>query len=254
MYDHAMSILGSHAPKPRFKKMFSPKARVLVVSAELKCEVGCVADLVRMFSQHGVNVLGFVMQTNGKDGVVWATLLLDLADLKEVPQEPLKRLEYSPKVERIRLVSLPFTINEASFVTLTRVEAEGLRRIIKNLGSGGKAIVFYSGFETGRMLAGRFKAFCEDNRRALENFLLYNESLGYGEFRLEKYLDKAYCRITVERLIECMGVKSSEPNSQTFRGILSGFISSLWGREVNAVETKCIAVGDPYCEFKSVSR
>ena len=243
-----MATLGSR-PEPRLKKMLLPRTRVLVVNVELRSEVGCAADLIRIFSQHGVNVLSFIMWTGLKDERVYATLFLDLEN-REIPQEPLRELKYSSKVERIRLVSLPLTPREAALISLTVAEAKGLRRMAESLGSGGKAIMFHSGFEAGRDLAEKFKASYDSNRRALENFLLYSEVLGRGKFRLESYLDGAYCKVIVEGLVECVRVRSSEPNSQMFRGMLSGFISGLWGREVSAVETRCIAKGDPYCEFE----
>ena len=87
--------------------------------------------------------------------------------------------------------------------------------------------------------------------RALEYLLLYHESLGHGRFELEKYVDRAYCRMVARELVECLGVSSEKPNSQLFRGLLAGFLSRLWGEEVKVVESKCIAKGDPYCEFEA---
>jgi predicted hydrocarbon binding protein len=43
---------------------------------------------------------------------------------------------------------------------------------------------------------------------------------------------------------------SSEPQSHYIRGVLDGFFSSLFKVEMEAKETKCIAKGDPYCEFE----
>lgn len=40
-----------------------------------------------------------------------------------------------------------------------------------------------------------------------------------------------------------------EPSCQFVRGNISGLLSGLIGRKLVAVERKCIASGDPYCEF-----
>lgn len=40
-----------------------------------------------------------------------------------------------------------------------------------------------------------------------------------------------------------------EPSCQFVRGDISGLLSGLVGRKLVAVERKCIASGDPYCEF-----
>ena len=37
--------------------------------------------------------------------------------------------------------------------------------------------------------------------------------------------------------------------SQLIRGHISGFLTGLLKINVRAIETKCIAKGDPYCEF-----
>ncbi|RLF10226.1 MAG: hypothetical protein DRJ98_06565 [Thermoprotei archaeon] len=52
-------------------------------------------------------------------------------------------------------------------------------------------------------------------------------------------------------LFECVPVKyqKEKPNSEFFRGILSGGLSVIFDKVLLAVETKCIAKGDPYCEF-----
>ena len=39
------------------------------------------------------------------------------------------------------------------------------------------------------------------------------------------------------------------PLSHFVRGHLSGFLSGLLNAKVRAVERRCIAAGDPYCEF-----
>ena len=49
---------------------------------------------------------------------------------------------------------------------------------------------------------------------------------------------------------ECSLAENEEkPYSQFIRGVLSGFTSCILGREVVAIERKCRAKGDLYCEF-----
>ena len=37
--------------------------------------------------------------------------------------------------------------------------------------------------------------------------------------------------------------------SQWVRDLIAGFASKYFGKKVNVIEMKCIAKGDPYCEF-----
>ena len=94
------------------------------------------------------------------------------------------------------------------------------------------------------------QASSKEEEKELENMLLYNQNLGHGIFSIETYINKTYCRIKAQELLECAGVKSSRPNSQLFRVMLAGFLSKLWNREAIVREIMCIAMGDPYCEFE----
>ena len=42
---------------------------------------------------------------------------------------------------------------------------------------------------------------------------------------------------------------SKEPSSHMFRGMLAGVIEEIANRQVISLEEKCIAKGDPYCQF-----
>ena len=50
--------------------------------------------------------------------------------------------------------------------------------------------------------------------------------------------------------MECEIGKGSETCfSRWTRGLIAGFASKYFGKKVTVVETRCIAKGDPYCEF-----
>ena len=49
--------------------------------------------------------------------------------------------------------------------------------------------------------------------------------------------------------VECEGRKTSAPYSRWIKGQLVGFMSALFETPCKAEETKCMAMGDPYCEF-----
>ncbi len=73
----------------------------------------------------------------------------------------------------------------------------------------------------------------------------WTELIGYEEAD-----DKIIIRL--ERLWECEIQKSivDKPASNFVRGLLAGFFKKLLGKEVVVKETKCIALGDPYCQFE----
>jgi hypothetical protein len=61
--------------------------------------------------------------------------------------------------------------------------------------------------------------------------------------------DKIILRIEKSWECETMKGEIDSPASYYLRGFLAGFIEKYLGRKVGVKETKCIAVGDPYCEF-----
>ncbi len=78
------------------------------------------------------------------------------------------------------------------------------------------------------------------------------ESLGFG--RIEVVENNASDGSVVIRIYdhyECMHVEevTDKPASVLTRGILEGFFSLVWERKSRAIEKKCIARGDKYCEF-----
>ncbi len=79
------------------------------------------------------------------------------------------------------------------------------------------------------------------------------ESLGFG--RIEVVQNTASDGTVVIRIYdhyECMHLEKKaveKPGSVLTRGILEGFYRLVWERKTRAVENKCIALGDKYCEF-----
>ncbi len=212
------------------------------------------SSLIMLFSKYGIRMLSCVVQAHPGWDLIHATFFLDLTDSDLTPAELLTKLDLMPLVKRIELLDLPLTHGEARLAVFTLEDMHYLFGMLRELGDGGLAIMYHMGLRAGEALAEKVSSYFNDNKRSLEYMLLYNESLGHGRFKLERYIDKAYCRIIVKELLECIGVKSEEPNGQVFRGMLAGFLSKLWGREAKVVETKCITTGDSYCEFEAKTK
>jgi predicted hydrocarbon binding protein len=68
-----------------------------------------------------------------------------------------------------------------------------------------------------------------------------------GGFTLQPF----HGTVRVYDSFECTGVKAESPNSDFIRGHIEGFARALVGREVNCRETKCISMGDEFCQFEA---
>jgi predicted hydrocarbon binding protein len=73
--------------------------------------------------------------------------------------------------------------------------------------------------------------------------------VGIAEF-VEMNLEDDRFIVRVTDSIECHGKESEKHNSQWIRGHLSGAASSALGIQMECIETRCVSVGDPYCEFE----
>jgi len=230
---------------------YFPERRIVLVSVELESNSGSVLEILKLFSKHEVSTLSCIVQSHPDRESVHATLFLDLTDSSLKPAKLLTELKVLPYIRRVELLDLPLTHGEARLVVFTLEEMHNLFRLLRELGEGGLAVMFHMGFKAGEAMAERLFSYFGDNRKSLEYMLLYYESLGHGRFRLERYIDKEYCRLVARELVECLGVRSEKPNSHLFRGLLAGFLSRLWRKEVKVEETRCIARGDSCCEFEA---
>lgn len=86
----------------------------------------------------------------------------------------------------------------------------------------------------------------------LENLFSLYSACGWGILELrELNMEKATCTIRATENFECATFKGqvTEPRSHFMRGHLSGVFAEVFGRDVLAKEVKCVAMGDPHCEF-----
>jgi len=75
-----------------------------------------------------------------------------------------------------------------------------------------------------------------------------------SDYEIVKFdLAKPDIMFRVWDLMDCTPFRGKEKKttSHYFRGIVSGFISKLADKRIVFIETKCIAKGDPYCEFRT---
>jgi len=243
-----MSAIATHEI---IKERYFPERKIVVVSAELVGRTDYIVGLATFLLDHKAEILSCIVQAHPDRNLVHVTLFLDMTNSDLSPSRLLAQLRRRANVRRIELLDIPLTHGAARLAVFTLEDMHRLFEKLREAGSGGLAIIYHMGYGAGESLAKRLGKYFRDNRKALEYLLLYYETLGHGKFKLRIYSEKERCKVVVEELLECMGVKSSEPNSQLFRGILAGFLTELWGVEVEVVETKCIAMGDEYCEFEA---
>lgn len=75
---------------------------------------------------------------------------------------------------------------------------------------------------------------------------------GWGKSELIKFRDETFSGIfrTSSGLIaETFKGKANSPVCHIWRGLTAGGLTSVFDRDIDWAEDKCLAQGDPYCEF-----
>ena len=130
-----------------------------------------------------------------------------------------------------------------------------IRALQETLGPSGTAILYHMGFSLG---SSAFKSHLPPpsvrNRYEIAMTITkeFLRASGIGRVELTG-LNRRACsaRVRVWGNFECELFKgSASPTSHFVRGIIAGWLSAYFNREVYAEETRCIAVGDSYCEFR----
>jgi len=92
-------------------------------------------------------------------------------------------------------------------------------------------------------------------RQVLENIVHKLRVTGWGALRIQKYDEKqeALTILVENNPLVCSlrtGGKPDKPVCHYFRGYWVGVVSEVLERKVTCTETKCMGMGDAYCEFK----
>ena len=154
--------------------------------------------------------------------------------------------EYFPfHLGPFRAVILPFPLYKAM-----------IKDLQEKFGGSVGAFLYHSGYAMGKRAIKShrkiFKAGVDERRLAEMHLLLLFLTSGMGKPEIT-YLSPARRRakVRMEGNFECeLFVGSGKPSSNFVRGLLAGVFAGIFGADVKAVETKCIAAGDKYCEFE----
>ena len=178
--------------------------------------------------------------------------------VKEAMEEAAKSMGISVEVEIIEPTIPGFVVDTRHFpVRFLGERAAVFRKSVleawffgmrKRFGTAAEVFLYYEGVETGSHV---YDDYAESGveRKDMWRFLsatmfasglVSRMEVGLGEPMVVKIWDSIECEI---------GRGSKTFFSRWMRGLIAGFASKYFGKKVNVIEVKCIAKGDPYCEF-----
>ena len=251
------------------------KFHCLLIKTELV--PGALKELASIAAKYGVKVsyVSYSMPRSEKEAIK-AIAFIDVTDATAPVEQLLaeaRKIEFvkeikdaKPEIDGFALDSFSFPlVVEGKRVIILR--QQGIKGIInglrKRLGSAAEAIQYFLGFEAGL-------EFGENHRRIGERLGIKKHSeifsrisaplfvtVGFGVMKVLKISDNppyAHIRIYGCFECECAPKKSDKPYSHLVRGMIAGGFTRLFGVEMAAKEIKCVAMGDPYCEFEVYPR
>lgn len=251
-------------PKETMGYYFNPKKKLYVGSVVLKDVPGALASVAAAVGKEGVNLVATEQASmDGGKTSAWG-FFAETGDSYDVNKlrALLARTNNVLKVEVAEGSSgvvvdkkhYPFRFSSGQQAMSFRREVvvDMFSRIRKIFGSGANLVIYEMGVAAGEsdgreLVAYMGQSLVESN---LPDLVYLYAAQGWGLPELvEISLQPFRATIRFKDSFECAYTKSAVPNSHYLRGHLAGINSAILGKKVKSVETKCVAKGDPYCEF-----
>jgi predicted hydrocarbon binding protein len=119
-------------------------------------------------------------------------------------------------------------------------------------------MLHYQGFSIGAEIFDQYMKIAKS--RTVEDLVevarAINMTLGWGVIEdVSVDSEKGRAKLRICHSFECeLSTDQRKPKSHFYRGAIAGVFARFFGKDVEVKETKCIAMGDPYCEFEIETR
>ena len=238
----------------------------MILDKEAMYKAGLLNRITDFFSIRNIPIIYYAVSMD-HISEVHSIIFIDLTDHDDVNMEEityaLKSIPYVLDVKIIKPVFKGFTYDPYFFplmmsgeraVIFQRRNYLAFNKIAREeIGSGYTMVLFIAGYDMGvEAFKGHVKMVGNDVEKLLKVASALFQISGFGIIEIDEYdLEKGEARVRVYNSFECSEFKEArEPQSHLVRGMLAGWFSGLFKRKTTAVETKCISMGDPYCEFE----
>ena len=128
-----------------------------------------------------------------------------------------------------------------------------IQQIKSNLGEkAGQGFLYQLGIGIGQWVYERYSYLIEkDIEYSIKLLGGFCKGVRWGEV-IDYAIEERKITIRIKDLWECEIQKGmvNKPASHLVRGIITGFAVKLLGHEVITNETRCMAIGDLYCQFE----
>ncbi len=238
---------------------------ISLVRITLKNVPGALAKVASLMAKYNINILSSIL--DAPLGAPKATMIsfIDYSKIKAPLEQVIGELKELNDVLEVDVIKpqLPGLIVNELFYSLTCLDdrcvlihisniGEVLRYLYERFGPAAKTIMYHAGYGGIKDAIGVLKKITGLKGLSLMKACLrLFQAYGFGRFQVTFYRLKEILVVRAYDLFECevFRGKLKQPNSHIFRGILAYIAEEVVGKEVEVEETKCIAKGDPYCQF-----
>ncbi|MCX8183507.1 MAG: hypothetical protein N3F08_03720 [Crenarchaeota archaeon] len=264
------ALYNEHKPIDLSRMISDPEQRIYFISLTLANKSGALASFLNILKKHEFNLVGILSESISRKEEIEVSMFLEtpskmnLRELETLINKEIN-IEKIDVVKKIRIFDHSGWFDEDSFHFPLKVgnyravifPIPVLESLLIGLrDSLGKEIVqtiiWYQGREIGKNTLETYrKEYGIEGMNAVEMLKKRALILGWARMeiiQLDEKVKKAVIRVFDNWECEMFKEKSTS-QSHFIRGILSGFFSSLFREDVESEETKCIAKGDPCCEF-----
>ena len=244
-----------------------PERRFVEFYIEVPYLPGRLARALQIMARFNVtiaNICGYSTREKGIDFI-----LADFSESKASPEEVARALREDPELRAIRVeyfepehkgifyeaLGFPLTIDSGRIpvIIVSRMMMLGmLRSIRETFGTGGDVIIYRQAFEGASRIARYFQERLPmlSPKKLFKWHLDVLFSVGWGVFHLLEESENVLV-VRAEDLFESSESLAPLRAGCIFtRGYLAGMASTYFEREVEVYETKCKALGEPFCEFR----
>jgi len=252
-------------PKDVFVMYFAAGKTLAEFIAYSKGEPYILKNIISLLEDHGVEPLSCNVSRIGE----YCTIIIfaDFTNAKASPDEVKRNLEKIKGIERVESIServhglmfdelsFPITTNMGkarALILLVDTLSNALKRIKSEWSTGAEAFLYYLGYDLGYESARTFRQKIVYRREEVLEVLKVIQALGWGKIEdLTVEFESKRGSLKVYDLFESKTSvgEFATPKCHMFRGFLAGFLSQLLETNIRVFEIRCIAKGDPYCEF-----
>jgi len=237
----------------------------IILKPETLLESGPLAQILDTFYKHRIPILQIKSTPSTGGEPVRVIIAADMkgkkqklrpiiAEIAEV--DGVTSVEYEPPLFNgvaVDMWSYPPTFQgQRVLIMRSALTEEMLREGWRRIGPDFAAILYYAYFHGALNL---YREYFQQIPRKEDRINLVKELfrlLGYGIAEVLK-VTETEARVRIYNSFECQALKNAgEARGGIIRGMIAGWAAGYWNAEYGEItirEVKCIAKGDPYCEY-----